>query len=85
MYDEEDKVFYFLCNKKRELLGFFLIKFNETNPIKNSDLTNWKHKLEIGDVNINVLRGIDHVTKKYFKELVISYKTIYINTYNVFV
>jgi hypothetical protein len=85
VYDEEDKVFYLLCNKKREALGFFLIKFNETNPLKKSDITQWKHKLEIGDCNISVLRGIDQVTKKYYKELVISYKTIYINTYNVYV
>jgi len=85
VYDEEDKVFYFLCNKKREDIGFFLIKFNELNPLKKEDLTMWKHKLDIGDCNIYVTRGIDQVSKKYYKELVIAYKTIYINTYNVYV
>lgn len=85
VYDEEDKVFYFLCNKKRDAIGFFLIKFNELNPLKKEDLTMWKHKLDIGDCNIYVMRGIDQVTKKYYKELVIAYKTIYINTYNVYV
>ena len=44
-----------------------------------------KNKLEIGDCNIYVIRGIDPISKKYYKELVIAYKTIYINTYNVFV
>jgi hypothetical protein len=48
-------------------------------------MTMWKHKLDIGDCNIYVQRGHDPITNKYYKELVVSYKTIYINTYNVFV
>ena len=51
-YDEENKEFYLLCNKKREALGFFLIKFNETDPKLKDEITMWKHKLEIGDCNI---------------------------------
>lgn len=84
-YDEESDEFYFLANKKREEVGFFLIKFNAFNPIKKDEITMWKHKLDIGDCNINVIRGRDPISKNYYKELVISYKTIYINTYNVFV
>jgi hypothetical protein len=45
----------------------------------------WKHKLEIDNANLFVLRGVDKQTKKPYKELVISFKTIYINTYNVVV
>lgn len=46
-------------------------------------MTLWKHKLEIDNANIFVLRGNDNQTKAPFKELVIGFKTIYINTYNV--
>ena len=43
----------------------------------------WKHRLEIDNANLFILRGIDPLTKNYFKELVVAYKTIYINTYMV--
>jgi hypothetical protein len=39
----------------------------------------WKNKLDIADADIAVVRNED----KKFKELVVSYKTIFINTYNV--
>ena len=31
-YDEEDNMVYMLCNKKAELIGFFLLKFNASMP-----------------------------------------------------
>lgn len=74
-----------LCNKKRDELGFFLIKFGAHDPLHKEDIISWKHKLDVGDCDINILRGLDQLTGKHYKELVISYKTIYINTYNVFV
>ena len=43
----------------------------------------WKHRLDIDNANLFILRGKDPITGKYFKELVVSYKTIYINTYMV--
>lgn len=65
------------------MLGFFLIKFSELNPLKKENMTMWKNRLDIDNANISILRGHDHITKKYFKELIVAYKTIYINTYNV--
>ena len=44
-------------------------------------LIKWKNKLDIGDPNIYVLRN----KQKGLKELIVSYKTIFINTYNVIV
>ena len=82
-YDEEDKSFYFLCNKKKSLLGFFLFKFKETNPLKYEEITVWNSRLDIDNCTIALMRGHDKVSKDYFKELVVAYKTIYINTYNV--
>ena len=45
-------------------------------------LTKWKNKLDIGDASLNVLRHED-ILGHEFKELIISYKSININTYNV--
>lgn len=56
---------------------------NEKNPKDFKFLTKWKNKLDIGDANIFVLRHHNKEKTQFYKELVISYKTIYINTYNV--
>ena len=85
IFDEEEKQFYFLSNKKKGNIGFFLLKFNEDDPYCFTDLTMWKHRLDIDSCDLFILRGQDKITKNYYKELVISYKTIYINTYNVVV
>jgi hypothetical protein len=42
-----------------------------------------RHKLEIGDATIAISRGTD--SHGEFKELIIGYKTININTYTIFV
>lgn len=81
IYDHEDGVFYMLANKFEEKLGFFVFTLQEKDPYQSKFYIKYKNKLDIGDCDINVLRDID--TK--VKELVISYKTIYINTYNVIV
>jgi hypothetical protein len=81
IYDGETKEFYFLCNKKDGKIGFYLIKFNEEDPSKFSYLTMWNHKLDIGDVNMQIMRD----NERDCKELLIGYKTIYINTYNLVV
>ena len=57
----------------------FTIK--EKDPHQSKFYIKYKNKLDIGDTNINVLRD----PANRVKELVISYKTIYINTYNVMV
>ena len=54
-------------------------------------MTMWQHKLELDDANIYILRGHDNITKggdskdQSYKELIISFKTCYLNTYNVIV
>lgn len=45
----------------------------------------WKHRLDIDNVVLQILRGYDPLAKQHFKEVIIAYKTIYINTYNVVV
>ena len=83
IYDFEDSVFYILANKFEEKLGFFILRMNEKDPADFKFLTKWKNKLDIGDANIFVLRHSNKDKSQHYKELVISYKTIYINTYNV--
>ena len=83
IYDEEESFYYILSNKFEEKLGFFIIKIEEMNPKNYKFLIKWKNKLDIGDANIFVLRHSNRDRSQHYKELVISYKTIYINTYNV--
>ena len=47
-------------------------------------MTMWPHKLDISDVNMQIIRDTDANGAPY-KELIIGYKTIYINTYNLVV
>jgi len=39
----------------------------------------WKHNLDIDDASMFISKGINE--KKPYKELIIGYKTIFINTY----
>lgn len=82
IHDEEDEVFYILANKYDQKLGFFIIRMKDQDPSDFKFLTKWKNKLDIGDSNLFVMRNDAGKGKKY-KELIVSYKTIYINTYNV--
>ena len=71
-----------MSNKYQEKLGFFILKIHEDEPKNNRQekfLIKWKNKLDIGDPNIFVLRN----HKKGLKELIVSYKVIYMNIYNV--
>ena len=60
-----------------------MIKFDEKNPGSYQFITMWKTLLDIGDCTIAIQRGVD--CNGEFKELIIGYKTININTYNIFV
>ena len=43
LYDEEEKVFYVLCNRKAGVIGFFLLQFSQDDPGKFRYLTMWRH------------------------------------------
>ena len=58
-----------------------MIKFHELNPKKYNFFVKYKTKLDIADADIAIVRN----EKEQFKELIVSYKTINENTYNVFV
>lgn len=84
IYDNEDQKFYILANKFEEKLGFFIIRLNANDPKQFVFLTKWKNKLDLGNANLFVMRHKGRGDHRY-KELIVSYKTIYINTYNVMV
>ena len=78
----DDEYFYVLANKKEKRLGYYLFKVNVYDPEEESEyLINWTNKLDIGDCDLFMLgaSGQDN------KSIVISYKSIGINTYNVFI
>jgi len=79
IYDEEDQMFYLLSNRMQEKLGFYVLKITKEHPERGQFLIRWKNKLDIGDANIYVMRN----QEKGLKEIIISFKTIFINTYNV--
>jgi hypothetical protein len=71
-----------ISNKKEGVLGFYLIKFDANNPQNYFFLTTWKHNLDIENVNAFISIG-EHPNGTNFKELIVSYKTIFINTFTV--
>ena len=79
VYDLEFQTFYIMANKYRGKLGLFIIKLDEENPDDYKFLLKLKNKLDIGDADIEVHK----CHEKHYKELIVSYKTIYMNTYNV--
>lgn len=81
IYDEDDQCFYILSNKYQEKLGFYVLQFFQEKPHKSRFLIKFKNKLDIDDAYIAILRD----KTKNIKEIVIGFKTIFINTYSVFV
>lgn len=86
IYDQEQEEFFVLCNQLNDDVGLFIIKYDAINPTKYVYLTQWKSRLQIGDANLFVSRGIDaHNHGIAFKELIVSFKTENINTFNVII
>lgn len=79
-YDEEDMIYYIMCNKFDDKLGLFVLKVDPKNPKGGIFLIKWKNRLDIDDSSIDIMR--DEVTG--LKELILAFKIIYINVYSVF-
>lgn len=73
--------FYVLANKKEHRLGFYLFSIDLADPSGHSEyFIRWNNKLDIGDADMY------YMTEKPDREyIVVSYKCIGINTFNVFV
>lgn len=76
--------FYVLANKKEGMLGYYLFNVSINKPHSKSEYyINWTNKLDIGDCDMHLL--INKKDRYIKKSIVISYKCIGINTFNVFV
>lgn len=78
-YDETGQDFFILANRYHGTLGFYLIRFNEATPEEFTFEIQMENKLDIHDCNIEILNNIG----QGIREAVISYKTIYMNTYTI--
>ena len=85
VYDYEDQVFYVMANKYRSKLGLYVVKFNEDDPDDYHFVIKHNNKLEINDGNIFVMRslGLGKNGSSNYKELILSFKTIYMNSFNI--
>ena len=82
IHDEEEGNFYMLVNKHKGMLGLFLIQMDEANPgTMYQFFLKYNSKLNVGDASISIIRN----PKKNTKELLVGYKTIFMNTYTVHV
>ena len=82
VYVEQVGKFYMLANKCQGMLGYYLMEIDGLDPCNEEPLLliNWKSKLDIGDASMFTINHKDRG-----RYLVLSYKSIYINTYNVLV
>ena len=68
-------------------MGIFILKVDANDPypypgaVNSSFILKWKKQLEIGDCDISILRDVE----RGYKEIVIAFKTIYINVYTIMV
>lgn len=56
-----------------------MIRFNEDDPNDCQYIMQLRDNLDIGDASIHMLRN----SEQNYKEIIVCYKTIYINTYNI--
>ena len=81
-FDSEDQHFYILSNKHKNLLGFFLLCIDKDTPLEGCRwLMKIQNNLDTGDAKVHIVRDGNQA----IKELIVSYKLIYMNTYNVIV
>ena len=78
--------FYCLANKKESRLGFYLFSVSMDDPDKTSEyLIKWTNKLDIGNCDMHIMKEKDKTTGELLSKIVVSFKSIGINTFNVFV
>ena len=85
LFDAEDNQIYIIANKLNGELGFFILRLEGKDPYQkkgvNQFIVKWPRKLDIDDCHINILKD----SKRGYKEVVVSYKTIFVNIYTILV
>lgn len=83
MSDEER--FYVFANKKEGRLGYYLFSIDIDDPEKEPEyFINWTNKLDIANCDLSLLKE-RNAAGQTEKSIVMSFKSIGINTYNVVV
>jgi len=81
----DDDHFYIMANKKEGRLGYYLLYHPIDQPMNTDYLIRWGNKLDIGDCDLQLMEEKDYKTGKMERSIVVSFKSIGINTYNVLV
>lgn len=81
IHDADARQIYFLANRFQGRMGVFLIKFHEDSPKNYNFFLKYKTNLDVADADIAIMKN----QKTGFKELIISFKTVIENTYNVYI
>lgn len=77
-FDQQSKYFYILCNNHDDKLGVYILGFPENSLQKMRFLMRDSNKLDIGEAHIVINRR-----NPTSRELILSFKTIYINTFTI--
>ena len=77
VFDEDDKTFYLIANSFKGLYGTFIFNLKSYDPSNYRLIYANSHRLEIDNVGLFIMRNKEKLTK----ELVVSYKSIYMNTH----
>lgn len=78
-YEQEDKSFYILHNRFGEAHGVYLFKFREEKPDESKYILKVRNMLKIDDASVSIIRD----DFNHHKDLIVAYKTIYLNTYTI--
>lgn len=68
-----------MANKKEQKLGYYILRINIEKPEDIDYLMQWDNRLDVGDVNLGIF------DEKGTNFMVVSFKSIGINTFNVIV
>ena len=81
----DDVNFYLMANKKDKLLGYYFVRIGVKDPINSQGfLIQWNNKLDIRDCDVSMFYETLECGNKH-NYVVLSFKSIGINTYNVVV
>ena len=80
-YDDQDNCFYLLANQRNTKLGIYMLQIDEFDPSSYNYMIKWNTKLKLSDANIYIQRN----EERGVKELIVSFKQIYVNTKNLIV
>jgi hypothetical protein len=73
-----------MANKRNKLLGYYFLSISIQNPYKQKFLIQWNNKLDIGNCDVSMFYERLKCGGRH-NFVVLSFKSIGINTYNVMV